>query len=153
MEPIITKADVVDLEAILGLQKVSYISEAEANNNFNIPPLHQTITEIKEEYNRYKFLKMVSGEKIIGSVRCRLKEGTNYIEKLIVSPLYQNRGLGSRLLSAGEVLFTEAKRFELFTGAKSARNLYLYKKNGYKPFKTTDITEKLRLVFLEKFKP
>jgi hypothetical protein len=49
-----------------------------------------------------------------------------------------------------ETCFSKAERYELFTDHKSARNLYLYHKLGYRPFKRQEINEKLTLVFLEK---
>jgi hypothetical protein len=44
-----------------------------------------------------------------------------------------------------------ASRYELFTGHKSKRNLYLYKKLGYCEFRREKVSENLSLVFLEKF--
>jgi hypothetical protein len=46
--------------------------------------------------------------------------------------------------------FKKAKRFEIFTGHKSERNLYLYQKLGYQPFKSVKANEKLTIVYLEK---
>jgi GNAT superfamily N-acetyltransferase len=79
-----------------------------------------------------------------------MNEETCFIGRLIVHPDFQNQGIGTRLLNEIEQTFSQAKRFELFTGNKSERNLYLYQKQGYKPFETEMITEDLRLVFLEK---
>lgn len=49
-----------------------------------------------------------------------------------------------------ETTFTTAQRFELFTGHKSEKNLFLYQKLGYTEFRKQEINEKLTLVFLEK---
>ena len=46
--------------------------------------------------------------------------------------------------------FSNVKRFELFTGHKSVRNLSLYDELGYTPFKKQRVNEKLELIFLEK---
>lgn len=146
----IQKVKKKDLEEILALQKLSYQSEAELNNDFNIPPLTQTLDEIRAEFEQATFLKVTDGEKIIGSVRAHEKDGTCHIGRLIVHPDFQNRGIGSRLLKAIEEKFN-CKRFELFTGERSERNLYLYKKFGYREFKRMALNEKTTLVFLEKF--
>jgi ribosomal protein S18 acetylase RimI-like enzyme len=61
----------------------------------------------------------------IGSVRANVKEGTCYIGRLIVHPDFQKRGIGTRLMSEMEKVFNSCKRFELFTGDKSERNLHL----------------------------
>ncbi len=43
-------------------------------------------------------------------------------------------------------------RFELFTGYKSKKNLYLYKKLGYSIFRRKRISPKPPLVYLQKIK-
>lgn len=67
----------------------------------------------------------------------------------MVSPDYQGRGLGHLLLNAIEEAFPHY-RYELFTSSMSKRNLSLYTKNGYKPFKRKAITDNVELIFLEK---
>ncbi len=65
----ILQATIDDAEEILNLQKLAYRSESERYNNYDIPPLRQTIDEIKEQFKSYIFLKAVSGGNIIGTVR------------------------------------------------------------------------------------
>lgn len=143
-------ASIDDADQILELQKLAYISEAEVNDDFTIPPLHQTITEIRSEFSQQVFLKATIEDKIIGSVRCYLEKGTCYIGKLIVHPDWQNRGIGTRLLYAAEKQFPNADRYELFTGQKSEKNLHIYEKCGYRRFKRQVESDKLTLLFLEK---
>lgn len=146
----IERASEKDIERILALQKIAYISEAEIIDDFTIPPLHQTIDEILSEFNYQIFLKVELENRIVGSVRTYLKDGTCYIGKLIVHPDYQNIGIGSKLLNAAEMQFKGAKRYELFTGEKSEKNLYIYIKKGYQVFQHKKMSEKLTLAFLEK---
>lgn len=147
---IIENALISDLEEILALQKLAYLSEAEIYNDFSIPPLLQTIEDIKSEYAYKTFLKAVDSGKIIGSVRANLQDGTCYIGKLIVHPDFQNRGIGTALMNSIENCFKGCKRYDLFTGKKSVKNIYLYNKLGYRIFKEEKISEKLTLVSLEK---
>jgi hypothetical protein len=49
-----------------------------------------------------------------------------------------------------ENCFKGCKRYELFTGKKSVKNIYLYNKLGYRIFKEEKISEKLTFVYLEK---
>lgn len=146
----ICKAELDDLEEILTLQKECYISEAEIINDFNIPPLKQTIDSIKDEYNYSVILKAVLNHEIIGSVRGYKKDNTCYIGKVIVKPQHQNKGLGKKLLSSIEDYFSGCEFYELFTGFKSEKNLYIYIKAGYKEFKREKISDKLTMVFLHK---
>ena len=147
---LIERASAENAGEILNLQKLAYISEAELINDFTIPPLHQTIDEIHAELNNQVFLKVELANKIIGSVRCYSKGPTCYIGKLIVHPENQNSGIGTKLLKEAENQFPDAERYELFTGQQSEKNLYLYKKNGYRIFKDEMLSEKLTLVFMEK---
>ena len=146
----VERATVDDAESILSLQKLAYQSEAEIYDDFTIPPLTQTLEEIKKDFESQIFLKTVAGGKIIGSVRAFMKEGTCYVGRLIVHPDLQNQGIGTQLMNRVEKTFKEAKRFEIFTGHKSERNLYLYEKLGFKRFKTVTASEKLIIVYLEK---
>ncbi len=147
---IIERAAVSDAEEILSLQKLAYRSEAEIYNDFKIPPLVQTLESIEKDFENQYFLKTVMDGKIIGSVRAYTKEGTCYIGRLIVHPDFQNRGIGTDLMNEIERIFNTCKRFELFTGDKSERNLYLYQKLGYKIFKKAKITDQTMVVYLEK---
>jgi phosphoribosylanthranilate isomerase len=139
-----------DLPEILALQKLAYRSEAVLNDDFDIPPLRQTLEEIEIEFRQRVFLKTVLDGRIVGSVRAHLDEGVCYIARLIVHPDYQNRGIGSRLMAEVEVRFTDARRFELFTSQRSTRNLYLYHKLGYRDFRTEPLSDKVTLIYLEK---
>ena len=146
----IERAIISDAEEILSLQKLAYRSEAEIYNDFNIPPLVQALESIEKDFENQYFLKAVMDGKIIGSVRAYTKEGTCYIGRLIVHPDFQNRGIGTDLMNEIERIFNTCRRFELFTGDKSERNLYLYQKLGYKIFKKAKITDQTMVVYLEK---
>lgn len=148
---IIKKAEFSDMEEILQLQKLAYKSEAELYNDFNIPPLLQTLKEIEEEFETHVFLKVVKKGNIIGSVRAsNIDSETCYIGKLMVHPNFQNQGIGTKLMQTIEAIFKECRRFELMTGHNSEKNLKLYEKFNYKIFKTEQLTENLSLVYLEK---
>jgi len=146
----IERAMISDAEEILILQKLAYRSEAEIYNDFNIPPLVQTLESIEKDFENQYFLKTVMNGKIIGSVRAYTKEGTCYIGRLIVHPDFQNRGIGTDLMNEIERIINTCRRFELFTGDKSERNLHLYQKLGYKIFKKAKITDQTMIVYLEK---
>jgi len=148
----IQRADVSDAEHILDLQKTSYKSEAELYHNYNIPPMTQTLQEMKDDFLYKKFLKATEGDKIIGSVRAFEKDGTCHVGRLMVHPDSQNRGIGRKLVQEIENLFGTCKRFELFAGSKSKKNIMLYEKIGYNIFKTEKINENVSLVYMEKIR-
>jgi len=140
---------------ILALQKLAYHSEAAIYDEYGIPPLTQTLDSMRADLQRQTCLIATiddgsRGCRIVGSVRAHLDQGTCYIGRLIVHPDWQNQGIGTRLMAEIEHLFRHAVRFELFTGHLSERNLYLYRKLGYRPFKQERISDALTLVYLEK---
>jgi GNAT superfamily N-acetyltransferase len=149
-EVLISQADARDAAEILDLQKLSYQSEAAIYKEYDIPPLTQTLEEITADFDKQCFLKAVVDGRIIGSVRAFERKGTCFIGRLIVHPGFQNQGIGTRLMYEVEMGFDQAQRYELFTGNESRRNLQLYQKLGYEPFKTERVTQKLTLVHLEK---
>jgi ribosomal protein S18 acetylase RimI-like enzyme len=149
-QAVVARATIEDAEEILALQKLAYRSEAEIIDDFAIPPLHQTLDETLSEFEQQVVLKVEHEGRVIASVRSYLEAGTCYIGKLIVHPDHQDRGLGTRLLRAAEDRFPAANRYELFTGQRSEKNLHIYRKAGYRVFKSRAVSEKLTLVFLEK---
>ena len=146
----ILKATHDDAEEILALQKLAYLSEAELYNDFKIEPLVQTLEKALEDFSGQTVLKAVENGRIAGSVRWVVRDGTCYVGKLIVHPDYQNHGLGTALMLELERMSECAERYELFTGWKSEKNLHLYGKLGYVKFKTRDVSENLKLVYMEK---
>jgi len=148
---IIEQANIEDAGDILALQKLAYQSEAEIYNDYSIRPLTQSIEEIEAEFVYQIFFKALCDDgKIIGSVRAYLEQGTCFIGRLIVHPDFRNRGIGTSLMHEIEGRFKDAKRFELFTGHLSERNIYLYQKLGYREFKREKFRENLELVYMEK---
>ena len=143
-------ASAKDAEEILDLQKLAYITEAETYDDYTIPPLTQTLPEMLDDFRNYTVLKATSDDVIVGSVRGQLTGDSVYIGRLMVDPEYQNKGLGTRLMLALESAFPQAKKFTLGTGHRSARNLYLYNKLGYKIVSSEVVNENLVMVHLEK---
>ena len=146
----IYKADHKDLDEILRLQYLAYQSEAALFGTDDIPPLKQTIDEVIAEYEKGIILKLVTDDNvIIGSVRAREENKTVYIGKLMVHPEYRHKGYGTRLLTEIEKCFT-CERYELFTSTRSADNIRLYEKNGYKEYKREALNNELIFVYMQK---
>jgi ribosomal protein S18 acetylase RimI-like enzyme len=146
----IFQATLKDAIEILALQKLAYQIEAQIYNDWNIPPLLQTIEEILDDFNTHIYLKAISRHSIVGSVRASVIGTTCYIGRLNVNPEWQNRGIGTRLLKEVEVIHRNIDRFELFTGSNSIKNLHLYHKSGYNEFKREPLSSKIEFIYLEK---
>ena len=75
----IQQANYTDLSEILILQKLCYKENALRYNDFNIPPLTQSIYELKAEYKSSTIFKIAENSKIIASIRAFDKNNTCYI--------------------------------------------------------------------------
>ncbi len=150
----ITQAQPEDAEEILLVQKSAYRSEAELYNDYDIPPLTQTVDDLKGQFKNHIILKAVLGGKIVGAVRAYEDSGTCFIGRLAVLQDMQNQGIGSALLKEIEDRF-HPKRYELFTGSKSDKNIYFYKKAGYSIFlkKAEPGCANIEILYLEKIVP
>ena len=146
----ILRAGITDAAEILELQKLAYQSEAVIYGDWSIPPLTQTLNEIKKEFDEMTFLKACDSGRLIGSVRASIHDDTCNIGRLIIHPEFQRKGVGTALMSAIEAEFRSAKRFELFTGARSKDNIHLYERLGYRAFRTDRLSPQVELVFMEK---
>jgi ribosomal protein S18 acetylase RimI-like enzyme len=141
-----------DAEELLKVQRLAYRSEAELYNNFDISPLKQTLAEISDQFATHIFLKAICKGKIIGSVRAVETNKTCHIGRLAVHPDMQNKGIGSALLQEIEKNFTP-RRYELFAGSKSYKNIKLYQKLGYNIYKSAKYgCGDIEIFYLEKMR-
>jgi ribosomal protein S18 acetylase RimI-like enzyme len=147
---IVEKAVEQDLDRILSLQKLAFREAGERYGIWDLPPLTQTHKDIAYEFTNRLFLKAVLSEKLVGSVRAHVHGDTCYVGRLVVHPDYQNRGLGCKLMNDIESRFPGASRFEVFTGFRDEKNLYLYEKLGYRRFREQAIDDRLTMIYLEK---
>lgn len=160
-----------DAPEILALQKTAYQNEAELYGDDSMPALQQTLPELEQELNGHTAngaappingdapkpaevhnvvcLKAVINGKIVGAVRGYTADGTAFINRLVVHPYFQKRGIGEKLMAEMEATFP-VKRFEVFTGSKSDRVLRQLRKLGYEEFKTESFTPAITWVHLEK---
>ena len=146
----ITPARKEDLPRILQVQKQAFQSEAEIYGVCAVSPLFQTLESFQEEFASKTVLKATVNGVLAGSVRVSRNGPRARLEKLIVHPDFQNRGLGGRLLAAAEAVFPGVEVYELMTGGKSEKNLYLYGKRGYKGVREETTPEGVGVVWMEK---
>ena len=151
-----------DLPEIMAVQRAAFEAEAQLVNDWNIPPLTQTLDELADDLRKGIMLMAVNEDgKIVGTVRGHKAPDGFYIGRLAVLPQWQGRGMGSALLeviidlaqttpTAAEQVPTCANRLVLFTSTKSERNLRLYERFGFKPFKKSTTAAGVPLVWLEK---
>ena len=127
---VIERADVGDATAILALQRRAYQREAARYQDPALPPLVESLAELKTAFETHVILKAVVDGAIVGSVRARCDDHICTIGRLMVHPLLQGQGFGTALMRHIEAHFPDAEQFQLCTGARSAANIRLYRRLG-----------------------
>lgn len=148
----IRDASASDAAEILEIQKLAFRGQGILYNDFMLPPLVQTLEELIQDFKKHVFLKALYEGRVVGSIRGRAEGGTCFISRLSVHPEYQNRGIGKKLMLAIEKRFDSVRRYELYTGQKSEKNIALYARLGYREFERKPQSTKVMLICLEKKK-
>ncbi|SFW45051.1 GNAT family N-acetyltransferase [Amycolatopsis australiensis] len=122
-----------DCPELLVLQRCCWVQEAILNDTLDIPALHETLEEVRDWTKTWSVWVLRDGHRLVGAVRARLDGDRWELGRLMVAPDLAGRGLGRRLLEHAEAQApAEARRFALFTGARSTRNITLYQRAGYR---------------------
>ena len=150
LEKNILVANTADSKEIHELQLVAFLEQAKIYKTKNLPSLTETYEHHAAEFSNFTYLKVVSDQKIIGSVRGSVKHDICYIGRLIVHPGFQNKGLGKIMMKYIEEKFYTAKRYELFTGHLSLKNIHLYESIGYSIYKEEQYSDILSIIHMYK---
>ncbi|MGH3265217.1 MAG: GNAT family N-acetyltransferase [Trebonia sp.] len=125
-----------DAGEILTLQRAAYVTEAQAHGDVTMPPLTQTLAQLRAELADPRVMAWGIRERgrLVASVRVRqVDRATAEAGRLVVAPDRQGGGLGTALLLAAEArLQDEITVIRLFTGEHSDANLRLYQRLGYR---------------------
>lgn len=124
-----------DASEILTLLRAAYITGARAHRDPWLPPLTQTLDDLRAELARPAVHAWGLRERgrLVAAVRVEVDGDVARIGRLVVAPDRQGRGHGTRLLLAAErELAGPASTIELFTGQHSDANLRLYHRIGYR---------------------
>ena len=137
---------------LLAVQKLAFLQEAARYDAYSMPPLTETVDDVREAFEKSTFLKAVAGKRVVGVVRATPEGGTCVIGRLAVHPDFQDEGIGTALLREAEARCGDASRLELFVGSRSDKNINIYQKQGYRTFKAKDIRDDVRLLYMEKLR-
>jgi ribosomal protein S18 acetylase RimI-like enzyme len=134
--PDVTIQPVTDDEAgeLLTLRRAAFVSEAQVYGDPNIPPLTQTLDELRADLaaDGVVTLGARAGHRLVGSIRVSLEDQRATLGRLAVAPDLQGQGIGTQLLFAVLPYLPEGtQEIWVFTGQDSAHNIALYEKHGY----------------------
>ena len=125
-----------DVPELAVLMRACWVQEAVANDTLDIPALHESLDDVRASLDTTQTWVARSGGRLVGAVRTSRPSPPGddwFIGRLCVVPDLQGRGLGRRLLEHAESTAPDGIRtFTLHTGARSAENLRMYKKAGYR---------------------
>ncbi len=141
-----------DAGEALTLQRAAFVQEAIIYDSIHMPPLTQTLDELRAELVENLGCVAREGGRMLGAVRARTDGDLLLIGRLVIAPDVQGNGIGSRLLDAVEQRGREAgcREAELFTGSLSEANLRLYERSGYRETSRVEGDDGIEQVFLRK---
>lgn len=147
----IERAEAADAGEILTLQRAAYVSEAQLHGDPFLPPLVESVEQVRKTITDSIVLKATVGTRLAGAVRGRINERTCLIGRLSVAPDLQKQGIGRALMRALEAEASgRADACVLFTGHLSEANLRLYRRLGYGETHRERVADHLMLVHMRK---
>ncbi|WP_211588971.1 GNAT family N-acetyltransferase [Allorhizocola rhizosphaerae] len=128
-----------DAPEVTVLQRCCWVEEAVVNDTMAIPALHESLEEVRQWLVSWHTSGIWLDGRLLAMVRVRAIDTDLHLGRLAVVPDLRGRGLGRWLLRAAEAAAgPDHRRIVLFTGAKSLRNIDLYRSEGYQPVSPAD---------------
>ncbi|WP_448061865.1 GNAT family N-acetyltransferase [Cellulomonas hominis] len=133
-EVVIRPVEDADAGELLTLRRAAFVTEAQQYNDPNIPPLTQTLSELRADLGAEGVVTLGAwaGHRLVGSIRVLLEGTKATLGRFAVAPDQQGHGVGTQLLLAIlPHLPEDVSEVWVFTGRDSVQNLALYEKHGY----------------------
>jgi ribosomal protein S18 acetylase RimI-like enzyme len=124
-------------QAVLQLQRLAYRVEAKLIGSDGIPPLWETLEELRacgEEF----LGALVKGD-LVGAISWRFSADTIDIHRLVVHPAHFRRGIASALVDAALEIEPTAKHAVVQTGAQNAPAAALYLREGFEQIEELEL--------------
>jgi len=120
---------------VLTVQRAAFVAEARVYGTAEIPPLVETLDQLRHELATTVTMSAWLGSRLVGAARLTLDGPIGWISRVAVAPDQQGQGIGSGLLGALEgVAPPEVRRFQLAAGHRSRFNLGMYERRGFREF-------------------
>lgn len=141
---------------VLTVQRAAYVTEAQRYRAPDIPPLLETLEELRADLAAADGPRIVAraawlGPRLVGSVRGRVEGTSMEVARLTVAPDLQGAGVGRALLGALHAAApAPVTTCWLVTGARSEDNLRFYAAAGYAAVGTVTDPAGVGLVRMER---
>ena len=119
---------------LLTVRRAAFVSEAQVYGDPNIPPLTQTLDELRADLADADVVTLGAwrGPRLVGSVRLGHEGNRATLGRFVVVPDLHGQGIGTALLEAVPAhLGPDTTEVWVFTGRDSLQNLAMYTKHGY----------------------
>ena len=128
---------------VLALQRRAYRIEADLIGSDGIPPLTETLEELRTSGEI--FLGAFVDDDLAGAISWRLQGETLDVHRLVVDPGRFRGGIGTALLRAALAAEPEARHAILQTGAANDPAKRLYRREGFEELDEVEVAPGLRV--------
>ncbi|MEV8047181.1 GNAT family N-acetyltransferase [Streptomyces griseoluteus] len=136
------------LRQLWNLQRASYAVEARLIDFDGIPPLHETLEQLRASDE--SFLGIRDGRRLVGAVAwIRLPNDALDICRLVVHPVAHRRGVATALLDALDSI-EPAELTVVSTGTSNLPAVELYRRRGFVPVGKRQIAPGVTVTLLER---
>ncbi|WP_206551808.1 GNAT family N-acetyltransferase [Microbacterium testaceum] len=116
-----------DVAHVLRVQRAAYLIEARLLGDTRIPPLHETEADLRAAGLSWILERDERGT-VVGAIGYRVDDGEADIDRVMVDPTWQRRGIGARLVRG---VLSVVHRAVVSTGRENAPARRLYEGLGF----------------------
>jgi ribosomal protein S18 acetylase RimI-like enzyme len=140
-----------DAGEALTVQRAAFVAEARVYGTVEIPPLTETLDQIRREIETTMTVGAFAGSRLVGSARLTLEGSIGWISRVAIAPDQQGQGIGGGLLDSVEAAAPPSVTvFQLCAGGRSDTNVAMYERRGYREFERRRDSAGVELVCLRK---
>ena len=140
-----------DAGEALTVQRAAFVAEARTYGTADIPPLSETLEQLRHEIETTVTIGAFAGRRLVGSARLTVEGSVGWISRVAVAPDQQGRGIGAGLLEQVEdAAPPSVTTFQLCAGGRSETNIAMYQRRGYRDFERRHDSAGVELICMRK---